>query len=138
MSRYGSDQRTAFVGIIVIAALCVSAAAAFNLQKFPGFRGHTYHAEFADASGLHVGGRVEIAGVRVGRVSAIKIDGTKIVAVRPNGTVEPLLWLYEYDERHRHVFLLRKPLTLEAGTIIRGVKPSESILLLPTASSGTH
>jgi len=65
-------------------------------------------------------------------------DGTKIVAVRPNGTVEPLLWLYEYDERHRHVFLLRKPLTLEAGTIIRGVKPSESILLLPTASSGTH
>jgi len=65
-------------------------------------------------------------------------DGTKIVAVRPNGTVEPLLWLYEYDERHRHAFLLRKPLTLEAGTIIRGVKPSESILLLPTPSSGTH
>ena len=80
MSINASDQRKAFVGIIVLAVLCVALAAAFNLQKFPGFRGHTYHAEFADASGLHVGGRVEIAGVRVGRVSAIHIEGTKIVA----------------------------------------------------------
>lgn len=80
MSLHATDQRKAFVGIIVLAALCVALAAAFNLQKFPGFRGQTYHAEFADASGLHVGGRVEIAGIRVGRVSAIRIDGTKIVA----------------------------------------------------------
>ena len=56
--------------------------------------------------------------------------GTQIVAVRPNGTVEPLLWLYEYDDKHRHPFLLRKPLTLEAGTTIRGVKPPGSVLLL--------
>jgi len=65
-------------------------------------------------------------------------DGTQIVAVRPNGIVEPLLWLYEYDEKHRHPFLFRKPLALEAGTIIRGVKPSDSVLLLPAASPGTH
>src|SRR5262245_10676680 len=58
-------------------------------------------------------------------------DATKIVAVRPNGRVEPLLWLYEYDDKHRHPFLLRKPLTLEAGAIIRGVKPPDSVLLLP-------
>ena len=65
-------------------------------------------------------------------------DGTQIVAVRPNGKVEPLLWLYEYDERHQHPFLLRKPLMLEAGTIIRGVKPPDSVLLLPATSSGTR
>ena len=65
-------------------------------------------------------------------------DGTQIVAVRPNGRVEPLLWLYEYDDRHQHPFLLRKPLTLEAGTIIRGVKPPDSVLLLPATSSGTR
>jgi hypothetical protein len=65
-------------------------------------------------------------------------DGTQIVAVRPNGTVEPLLWLYGYSEKYRHSFLLRKPLVLEAGTIIRGVKPPASVLLLPGASSGTH
>ena len=79
MSMHASDQQRARVGLIVLALLAVAMAAAFNLQKFPGFRGTTYHAEFADASGLHVGGRVEIAGIRVGRVDAIKIDGTKIL-----------------------------------------------------------
>lgn len=80
MATAASDQRKTQVGLIVISLIAVAMAAAFNLQKFPGFRGTQYHAEFADASGLHVGGRVEIAGVKVGRVSAIRIDGTKVVA----------------------------------------------------------
>jgi mono/diheme cytochrome c family protein len=64
--------------------------------------------------------------------------GERIVAVRPDGTVEPLVWLYGYSDKYRHVFLLRKPLLLPAGTIIRGVRPPDSVLLLPAASSGTH
>lgn len=79
MSMHAPDAQKTRVGLIVIALLAVAMAAAFNLQKFPGFRGTKYHAEFADASGLHVGGRVEIAGIRVGRVDGIRIDGTKIV-----------------------------------------------------------
>jgi len=65
-------------------------------------------------------------------------DGTQIVAVRPDGTVEPLLWLYGYNEKYRHSFLLRRPLALGAGTIIRGVKPPNSVLLLRPTSSGTR
>jgi len=65
-------------------------------------------------------------------------DGAQIIAIRPDGTVLPLLWLYRYDEKYRHPFLLRKPLMLEAGTIIRGVKPPGSILLLPAGVSGTR
>jgi mono/diheme cytochrome c family protein len=65
-------------------------------------------------------------------------DEARIVAVRPDGTVEPLLWLYGYREKYRHAFLLRKPLALPAGTLIRGVKPPASVLLLPVTSSGTH
>ncbi|MFL6089972.1 MAG: MCE family protein [Aeromicrobium sp.] len=80
MASQTTDQKKTQVGLIVIALIAVAMAAAFNLQKFPGFRGQKYHAEFADASGLHVGGRVEIAGVKVGRVEAIRIDGTKVVA----------------------------------------------------------
>jgi phospholipid/cholesterol/gamma-HCH transport system substrate-binding protein len=53
-------------------------AAAFNLQKFPGFRGTGYHAEFTDASGLSRGDMVQIAGVRVGRVDSITIHGDHI------------------------------------------------------------
>lgn len=65
-------------------------------------------------------------------------DGARIVAERPDGTVEPLLWLYGYREKYRHAFLLRRPVALPAGTIIRGVKRQASVLLLPAASSGTH
>ena len=36
---------------------------------------HTYDAEFADVSGLRVGDDVKVAGVRVGRVESIEVDG---------------------------------------------------------------
>ena len=65
-------------------------------------------------------------------------DGAQIIATFPDGRVEPLLWLYGYSDTFRHPFLLRKPLALPAGTIIRGPKPPASILLLPASSSGTH
>ena len=58
-------------------------------------------------------------------------NGTQIVAVHPDGRVVPVLWLYGYEDKFRHPFLLRKPLALEAGAIIRGVKPPASVLLLP-------
>jgi hypothetical protein len=55
----------------------------------------------------------------------------KIVAKLPDGSIEPLLWLYEYKAVYKHAFLLRKPLTLPAGTIIRGIPSGASIILLP-------
>jgi hypothetical protein len=55
----------------------------------------------------------------------------RIVAQLPDGSVEPLLWLYEYKAEYRHAFLLRKPLTLPAGTNIRGVPAGARIILLP-------
>src|SRR5688572_16703389 len=36
---------------------------------------HTYDAEFVDVSGLRVGDDVKVAGVRVGRVESIEVDG---------------------------------------------------------------
>jgi hypothetical protein len=54
-----------------------------------------------------------------------------VVAVRPGGDVEPLIWLYEYSEKTRHPFLFRKPIELPAGTVIRGVAADTKILLLP-------
>jgi mono/diheme cytochrome c family protein len=57
----------------------------------------------------------------------------QIVAELPDGRVEPLLWLYEYQDRYRHPFVFRRPLNLPAGTIIRGVEPSTTIELLELA-----
>jgi len=53
----------------------------------------------------------------------------RIVASLPNGSIQPLVWLHEYDERYRHPFLFRKAITLPAGTVIRGV-PNDALVEL--------
>jgi hypothetical protein len=55
----------------------------------------------------------------------------QIVAALPNGSVKPLVWLYEYRDAYRHPFLFRKALSLPAGTVIRGVPPNARITLIP-------
>ena len=58
----------------------------------------------------------------------------QIVAVLPDGRIEPLVWLYEYRNRYKHPFLFRRPLRLPAGTTIRGIDPSARIQLLQAES----
>ena len=58
----------------------------------------------------------------------------QIVAALPDGSVEPLLWLENYKKQYGHPFLLRTPLELPAGTVIRGVPPGGSVALLPATS----
>lgn len=67
------DRTILRFGTISLVVLVLVMAAAFNLQKFPGFRGTGYHADFADANGLARGDMVQIGGVRVGRVNDIVI-----------------------------------------------------------------
>src|SRR3954449_5250366 len=62
------------LGAVSLVVLLIVMAAAFNLQKFPGFRGTGYHADFKDANGLARGDMVQIGGVRVGRVRSIDIE----------------------------------------------------------------
>jgi mono/diheme cytochrome c family protein len=59
----------------------------------------------------------------------------RIVAQFPDGRIEPLLWLMNYKRQFGHPFLLRKPLDLPAGTIVRGIPEGASIYLLPVSSS---
>ena len=56
----------------------------------------------------------------------------QITAELPDGGVKPLLWLYNYKSQYDHPFLLRTPLDLPPGTVIRGVTPGSSLVLLPT------
>ena len=55
----------------------------------------------------------------------------QITAEFPDGSIEPLLWLKDYKDVFAHPFLLRKPLALPAGTVIRGVPAGASVSLLP-------
>ena len=74
--------------------------------------------------------------------SPLKLDGIfpakvpsgsslKVVAVLPDGHVEPLVWLYEYQPGFAHPFLFRSPLRLPAGTTISGVSGEAQLYLLP-------
>jgi hypothetical protein len=55
----------------------------------------------------------------------------QVTAELPDGSVEPLLWLLNYKKAYAHPFLLRRPLELPAGTLIRGVPADASVSLLP-------
>jgi phospholipid/cholesterol/gamma-HCH transport system substrate-binding protein len=77
MARH-TERSIMRLGTIALLVLLLAMAAAFNLQKFPGFRGTGYHAYFADANGLSQGDMVQIGGVRVGRVNSIKIHSDRV------------------------------------------------------------
>lgn len=66
------------MGAVSLVVLLVVMAAAFNLQKFPGFKGTDYHVQLTDASGLHKGNMVQIAGIRVGRVGGLHIHADHV------------------------------------------------------------
>jgi hypothetical protein len=55
----------------------------------------------------------------------------QIVAALPTGSIEPLVWLYEYDDRYKHPFLFRRLISLPAGTTIQGVPSDAVVMLLP-------
>ena len=74
------DPRILRIGAISLVLLLLVMAASFNLQKFPGFRGTTFHAELTDASGLRTGSEVQVAGIRVGRVNKLSIGPQRVIA----------------------------------------------------------
>jgi len=58
----------------------------------------------------------------------------QITAELPDGSIESLLWLQNYRKQFGHPFLLRTPLDLPAGTMIRGVPTGSSVALLSESS----
>lgn len=63
--------------------------------------------------------------------SAPERASLRITAELPDGTMVPLLWLYNYTEKFGHAFLLKTPVQLPAGTLIRGVPRGARVELLP-------
>jgi phospholipid/cholesterol/gamma-HCH transport system substrate-binding protein len=70
------ERNPVIIGFIVIAMLLV---AAFRADRLPIIgAGDTYHAEFAEIGGLKSGNEVRVAGVPVGKVRDIELDGNKV------------------------------------------------------------
>jgi hypothetical protein len=62
-------------------------------------------------------------------------ESFQVTAELPDGSIEPLLWLDTYKKAFEHPFVLRTPLDLPAGTVIRGIPKDAVISLLPARHS---
>jgi phospholipid/cholesterol/gamma-HCH transport system substrate-binding protein len=67
------------IGAIGLALILGMLVLAFNASALPFIGGgKTYHADFADAAGLKTGDDVRIAGVKVGKVTSVSLDGAQV------------------------------------------------------------
>ena len=72
------SYRKSLIGLslFLVAAIVTTSMVFVTLRRDVSGPTNTYTAMFTDVSGLHPGDDVRIAGVRVGRVDSIDLDGT--------------------------------------------------------------
>ncbi|WP_328437789.1 MCE family protein [Streptomyces sp. NBC_00444] len=73
------EQNPVVIGAVGLTTLALLAVAAFNADSLPVIGdGETYSAAFAEAGGLKPGDEVRIAGVKVGKVEEVDLDGDHV------------------------------------------------------------
>src|SRR4051794_14405660 len=79
MSKPFRERNPVIIGAISLAVIVVLILAAFRAQDLPLIGGgDTYTADFTESGGLKADDPVRIAGVRVGKVTAIELDGDHV------------------------------------------------------------
>ena len=79
MSTPFRERNPVVVGAISLAVVVGLILLAFNADKLPIIGGgDTYYADFSEAGGLKVNDEVRIAGVRVGKVDSVSLDGDHV------------------------------------------------------------
>jgi len=73
---------------------------------------------------------VTVAGIQPGD---IPVQGAlQVIALRPDGTVEPLLWVQKFNPAYNQPYWFKTPLALPPGTVIR-ISPAVGKASLLTA-----
>jgi phospholipid/cholesterol/gamma-HCH transport system substrate-binding protein len=74
-----ADRNRFVVGLVGIAIVVAIVVASFSYDKIPFIKGtNDYSAFFAEAGGIKTDSDVRVSGMTVGRVSSIKLEGTKV------------------------------------------------------------
>jgi phospholipid/cholesterol/gamma-HCH transport system substrate-binding protein len=74
------ERNPAIIGAVSLAVIAVLMMAAFRAEDLPLIGGgDTYYAAFEEAGGLKANDEVRIAGVRVGQVREITLDGNRVL-----------------------------------------------------------
>ncbi|QFZ23499.1 MCE family protein [Saccharothrix syringae] len=73
------ERNPVTVGVVSLTVIALLLLAAFNSDDLPIIGGGTtYSAEFTEAAGLVESNEVRVAGVKVGEVTAVELDGDKV------------------------------------------------------------
>src|SRR5688500_13848012 len=74
------EQNKTVIGAVGLTLILLMVAAAFNADKLPIIGGGTiYQAAFTEAAGLRPNDEVRVAGVKVGKVTDVELDGDKVL-----------------------------------------------------------
>jgi phospholipid/cholesterol/gamma-HCH transport system substrate-binding protein len=75
-----ADRNRTTVGLVGIAIVVALVVAVFSYEKIPFLTGKSgYSAYFTEAGGIKPDSDVRVSGLSVGRVSSVKLDGTKVL-----------------------------------------------------------
>ncbi|HEY9563000.1 MAG TPA: MCE family protein [Nocardioides sp.] len=81
MTRYRTafaERNKVVIALVGLAAMVLVFLATFNASSLPGLRGETYTANFAEAGGIRAGNEVRVAGVKVGEVTEVRLEGAVV------------------------------------------------------------
>ena len=107
------------------------------LPKFPASRtestGREARATTIVDGKLVLNSHMTVVGIQPGSVP----EGTtlKVIAERPDGSIEPLLWLYNYKPQFQHPYFYSKPLKFPAGTKVEVMPMSAGTVALLSTST---
>ncbi|HZE66122.1 MAG TPA: MCE family protein [Sporichthyaceae bacterium] len=112
-----SGVRGAFARLVIFAVVSsFIAMLLFNtLTNSLGRSTHSYTAMFTDASGLHSGDNVRVAGVRVGRVDSVSLSGTTAKVKFSVGSEQSVFSNTKVAIRYQNL-IGQRFLSLEAGS----------------------
>jgi phospholipid/cholesterol/gamma-HCH transport system substrate-binding protein len=73
------ERNPTVIGVVGLATIGLMLVSAFRADRLPIIgSGDVYHAEFAEIGALKAGNEVRVAGVSVGKVQRIELDGNKV------------------------------------------------------------
>ena len=75
------ERNPVAVGAVGLGIIAVLLLLAFNIQDLPLLAGNKYSAAFSEAGGLKAGDEVRVAGVKVGKVASVGLEGSHVKVV---------------------------------------------------------